>query len=271
MQAAMIHPMTDEAADDRMRRLLTGQQARSLPRRFYKVAAVSPENGIFLDGKAVKTPQKSVLQLPNTRLAEAVAGEWMAQEKVINPSTMPLTKLANTAIDRATSERHSIIRELVQYANADLVCYGAASPVELADAQSLRWTSVRDWIYEKLGVRFEATTGIVHRDQSGETLAAFQGYLEQLDSWQLTAHYNISTLIGSALIATMLLESGSTPDAAWATAHVDEDFQIEQWGTDQEALERRAVRRAEFDACVTFAMLARENIVFRAGSQFRLN
>jgi chaperone required for assembly of F1-ATPase len=253
----MVNPMNDGSKDDRMRRLLTGTEPRPLPRRFYKAVSIDAANHILLDGKPVRTPMKQVLSLPSAGMAKAIAAEWDAQTKVIEPNRMPITRLANTAIDRAASERVSVIKELVQYADADLICYRAAKPDALVDLQRAQWDPVLAWVQEKLGVRFEWSAGVVHKPQTGEALAAFEGYLNQLNNWHLTAHYNISTLTGSVLLTTMLIEGGIAPDAAWAAAHVDEDFQITEWGTDDEATRRREARRVEFDASVRFASLIR--------------
>jgi chaperone required for assembly of F1-ATPase len=257
MQGGMVNPMTDESKDDRMRRLLTGTEPRPLPRRFYKTVSVDTARQILLDGKPVRTPMKQILSLPSAEMAQSVAAEWDAQTKVIEPARMPLTRLANTAIDRADSERASVIKELVQYADADLICYRVAKPEALVVIQREKWDPVLAWMQDKLGVRFEWSTGIVHKPQTGEALAAFEGYLNQLNNWYLTAHYNISTLTGSVLLTTMLIEGGITADMAWVAAHVDEDFQVSEWGEDEDAKLRRAARRAEFDASVRFATLIR--------------
>jgi chaperone required for assembly of F1-ATPase len=253
----MTAVMTEESKDDRMRRLLTGTEPRPMPRRFYKVVSTDGDNRVLLDGKPVRTPMKQHLATPTAAMALAVAAEWEAQAKAIDPARMPLTKLANTAIDRAVSERATIIRELVQYADADLTCYRATQPEALVEAQRLHWDPVLAWIHEKLGVRFVPVTGVMHKPQTGEALTAFDGYLQQLSGWHLTAHYIISTLTGSALLSTMLIEGGIAPDAAWAAAHVDEDYQISQWGEDSEAQKRRAGRWIEFAASVRFAQLIR--------------
>ena len=252
--------MTDETDNDRMLRLVTGNDGKPLPRRFYKDVGVNAQNGILLDGKTVKTPLKAALRLPNANLAQAVAGEWAAQGKSINFAAMPLTKLANTAIDRATHERKTITRELADYANADLICYRAAQPSDLVELQQAAWDPVLAWVQNKLGVRFEWTRSISHKPQTGEALATFEAYLNELTPWHLTAHYNISTLTGSVLITTMLIEGGMTLDQAWTAAHVDEDWQIARWGEDTDAIKRRSVRHGEA------AMAALYRLIGRGGS-----
>ena len=128
MRHATTNTMTDETPDERMRRIITSPIIRKLPRKFYKSVEVSDTNGIMLDGRPVKTPMKNVLTLPNRQLAEAVAAEWADQVKVIDPELMPMTKMANTALDRATAEREHVLAEIVQYAGSDLVCYWTDRP-----------------------------------------------------------------------------------------------------------------------------------------------
>ena len=244
-----------ETEDERYQRIVTERLVRPLPKRFYRVASVSETNGILLDGRSVKTPLKATLILPNAQLAEAVAAEWRAQDKLINPAFMPLTKLANTAIDRAMPERASVVKEIVEYAGSDLVCYWAATPPALVEKQRLHWQPVRDWAEATLGAKFKIARGISHVPQSTEALALVAGFAEAQDQWRLTVLFLLTTLTGSALVAAQVVAGAVTPDAAWASAHVDEDYQIEQWGLDWEAEQRRTSRRREFDGLVTFLKL----------------
>ncbi len=239
-----------------MRRLTRGNAARLLPKRFYTTVTVSAANSILLDGKPVKTPLKAFLQMPTNVLALAVAEEWQAQSSVIDPAKMPLTKLANTAIDRGNNERVKMMRELLDYANSDLVCYRAETPQELVQDQQNHWEPVLVWANVRLGTAFASTTGITHKSQAPKSLRAYETYVKTLDNFQLTALYSLTILLGSALIAAMLVEKGIVPESAWLAAHVDEDHQIRFWGSDEEAVARRHNRKLEFDAAVTFARLA---------------
>jgi chaperone required for assembly of F1-ATPase len=244
-----------ETEDERLQRLSKGRAEKPLPKRFYKDVQVSKENRILLDGRSVKTPLKAVLQLPNRRLADAVAAEWTAQADVINPALMPLTKLANTAIDRATSERIHVVNEIVQYAASDLVLYRADKPEKLVSLQQQHWNPVLDWAQASLDAKFESTAGIVHKTQDERALSALRANVETRDPWRLTAIYLLTTLSGSALLALMLEQNAATPEAIWSAAHVDEDFQVSQWGEDWEARLRRDGRRREFDGLVQFLSL----------------
>jgi chaperone required for assembly of F1-ATPase len=249
--------MTDETPDDRMKRLMTAEFKKQLPRKFYTSVDVSDGNGILLDGKPVKTPLKSAFVVPNRNLAEAVAAEWRAQEKVIDPETMPLTKLANTALDRATAERAHVIEEIVQYAGSDLVCYWADRPPELVDLQRKHWQPVLGWAAAEIPACFKHTTAMSHVVQDEGVLHRIRDYADRLNPWQLTGLYLLTTLTGSALLSMMLQTQTADPDEIWAAAHVDEDYQISQWGEDFEAAERRKGRRREFEGLVRFLDLLR--------------
>lgn len=225
-------------------------------RRFYKDVTVTDELGIALDGRTVKTPLKSPLQLPTRALAEAVAAEWAEQGADIKPATMILTKLANTAIDRVAPGRARIEAEVLDFANSDLVCYRTDRPPDLVQRHVKHWDPVLDWARVALDAPFEVTVGVIHKPQPEAAIAAHALALRELSDFELSAYYTIMSLTGSALIAMMLARRATPPEAAWATAHVDEDYQIEHWGQDAEAEARRAARHAEFMACCRFLELA---------------
>jgi chaperone required for assembly of F1-ATPase len=226
-------------------------------RRFYKAVAVTDDLGIALDGRRMKTPAKVPLILPTRAAAEAIAAEWDAQGEKIDAASMTLTKLANTAIDRVAANRDAIIRDIVDFANSDLVCYRADQPDELVRRQSAAWDPVVDWALTALDAPFAVTTGVIHKAQSPEALHAHESAVRALNDFELAAYHTIMTLTGSALLAIMLVRNAIVPEAAWIAAHVDEDFQIEQWGRDDEAQARRAARYAEFIACCRFLGLSR--------------
>lgn len=247
---------------DEIDRIIREQMKRPLPRRFYKEVSVAPRDGgfaILLDGRPVRTPLKQLLLLPRAPLADAVAAEWQAQGEHIDPAVMPLTKLANTAIDRvAGPERQRIHDEIAGFAANDLLCYFADSPAELVRRQNAAWSPVLAWAAADLGARFVTATGVMHQPQPPEAIAAVRAGLARLGEHELCAAHNLATLTGSTLIALALALGGSLgADDAWAAAHVDEDWQIEHWGEDAEAMQRRVLRRAEFDATLSYLTLAR--------------
>lgn len=227
--------------------------AKPKPRRFYKEVQVQEEPegfAIALDHRPIRTPALSALRLPNRASAEAIAAEWRAQGDRIDPASMPLTKLANTAIDRVRGHEPRVADEIVAYAGSDLLCYRAASPARLAARQTAEWDPPLGWAVQHLGARLVCVAGIVHHPQSEAAMAAIAEYLRTLDEFRLAAVHNITTLTGSAVLAAALTEGAMTADAAWAAAHVDEDWQIEQWGRDAEADARRAASEREFRAAV---------------------
>jgi chaperone required for assembly of F1-ATPase len=231
----------------------------STPRkRFYKSAGVTEDNGIVLDGRPVRTPMKQLLQVPTRALADAIAKEWEAQGDTIDPASMILTKLANTAIDRVAPDRQRIVDDIAGFAKADQVSYRAHEPEGLVARQAQHWNPVLDWAMAQLDAPFVTTTGIVHREQPAEALGAFGRHVERLDPWSLTALHNLATITGSALIAAMVADGALEREAAWRAAFVDEDWETELWGEDEEAMKRRQALRREFDACVDFLDLARQ-------------
>jgi len=248
--------MIAETEDQRFERLSRDRIVRPLPKRFYKSVTVSEQCGIALDNRGVKTPLKAPLVLPNRALAGAIAKEWDAQTEFINPHAMPLTKLANTAIDRATAEKSSIISEILAFAGSDMLCYRAAGPETLVTRQSTHWDPIITWAKSELRADFETVSTITHKHQSTTALQALETHVAALDPFSFTAVHNLTTLTGSALLSLMLAEGAISADAAWRAANVDEDWQIETWGEDAEAMTRRAGRLNEFSACVNFVNLA---------------
>jgi len=245
---------------NRFANMLAELKSRPLPKRFYRQAAVHGEEAPFaiaLDGRPVKTPLKRDLALPRRALAEAVAEEWRRQGEHIDPAAMPMTRLANTALDRVSGDEPRIVAEIAEYAGSDLLCYRAEGPEGLIEREARHWDPVLTWAGSHLEHPFIAVSGLVHQPQPEPTLQAVARHLSHHDAFALTALHNMATLTGSALLA-MSVEAGElAADAAWAAAHVDEDWQIEQWGQDAEASRRRGARRAEFDAAVTFLELTR--------------
>lgn len=225
--------------------------APRLPKRFYKDAGAEPRDGgfaVLLDGKPVRTPGRNVLQVPTAALAEVVAEEWRAQGEHIDPATMHLTRLANTAIDAVSGKMAEVANEIVAFAGSDLLCYRAEGPRDLVRRQAATWDPILRWAGEHLGATFTTVEGIMPVAQSPEALAAVAAAIAPLDAFRLSAVHVITTLTGSALLALARLTGRLTAEQTWAAAHVDEDWQISQWGEDAEAADRRKRRHAEFSA-----------------------
>ena len=239
----------------------------ALPKRFYKVVTVAQlgasteaEGGhsILLDGKPVRTPAKAALAAPTRTLAEAIAAEWAGQEDRIDPATMPLTRLANSAIDGVSGREAELRAEIVKYAANDLLCYRADTPHELVRRQAELWDPILTWSRAALGASFVVARGIMPVVQPQEAKAALARTLADHDAFALAALHVMTTLTGSALLALAHARGRLTADAAWAVAHVDEDWQISRWGADTEAAARRARRLAEMQAASRLLILLRQ-------------
>ena len=226
-------------------------------KRFWREVAVTPDRGIALDGRPVRTPGKVPLTLPTPALAAAIAAEWGAVGETLDPRAMPLTGLANAAIDRVAPDPRAFAAGLARYADSDLLCYRAELPEPLVARQAAAWDPVIAWARGRYDIGIEVTAGIVHRAQPPATLARLGEAVATQDAWTLAALSPVVTLTGSLLLGLAMLEAAITPDTAWAAAHVDEDWQVEMWGADVEAAETRALRRAAFDAAVAFLSLSR--------------
>jgi chaperone required for assembly of F1-ATPase len=232
----------------------------ALRRRFYDKAAfedADAEYRITLDGKPVRTPARRALAAPTLALAEAIAAEWQAQRDVIDPAQMPLTRLANAIIDGVTDSPLAVAADVEKYLASDLLFYRANAPSELRARQALHWDPVLSWARDTFGAHFQLGEGVVHVTQPEAALRAAAAAIpadpspadsSPADPWRLGALHAVTTLTGSALIALALSRGALSADAAWQAAHVDEDWNMEQWGRDELALERRALRLAEFAA-----------------------
>lgn len=220
-------------------------------KRFYKSAGVAEAEGGFaiqLDGKPVKTPAGKALVVPTKALAEAVAAEWEAQEAEVKPHSMPLTQLASTALDRVGPERAAILEQLMHYAGTDLLCYRADFPPDLVERQARQWQPLLDWARAELGADLAATEGVIAIDQPAAALASLRARLESCDTWRLTAVQSAAAAAGSLVLA-LALEAGRLSSAeTFALSQLDESYQIEQWGEDAEAAQRRTVLERDIDA-----------------------
>lgn len=224
----------------------------SLRKRFYKTATTGEGEGgfaVLLDDRPVKTPQRRTLAAPSGALAAAMAQEWDAQVEVIDPARMPLTRLANVVIDGVNDQAAAVTDEVTKYLGSDLLCYRADTPPGLIERQAQHWDPVLAWARDALGARFVLVEGIVFAKQPDEAIANARAAIPQ-DAWRLGAVASLTAITGSALLALALEAGVIDAEAAWTAAHVDEDWQMEAWGRDEEALARRAFRRADYDAAV---------------------
>lgn len=224
---------------------------RSPRKRLYKEACVAPhkaEFAVVLDGRIARTPAGKPLAVGSQAIADALAAEWAAQGEHLDPATMPLTRLINSAIDGVAMQMTAVRADIVRYAQSDLVCYRAEGPEGLVALQNAHWSPLVNYAGEVLGARLTLAEGVMHVGQDRETVAAIDAALEGHDALALAAIHTVTTLTGSAVIALAVTGGALTPESAWTAAHVDEDWQISQWGTDDLALERRELRWREMAA-----------------------
>jgi chaperone required for assembly of F1-ATPase len=228
------------------------QMQSSLPKRFYESVSVFAQEAGFavhLDGKPVRTPGKALLALPTEASAQLVAAEFAAQVKVIDPTTMPVLRLVNTALDGVAADPQAVLEDILRFAASDMLCYRADAPPGLVERQNEHWDPVLDWVQVAFSARFNLAEGVVHVEQPRESIAILGAHLARnADPLRLAALHVMTSLTGSALLALALDSEELDVDRAWQAAHVDEDWQIEHWGQDAEATARRAQRKRDFTA-----------------------
>ena len=220
--------------------------------RFYKAVEVREADGrhaLLLDGRAARTPGRNPLSATSQPLMLRVAEEWERQHETIDPASMPLTRLLNSAIDGVVHTLAETRADILSYAGSDLLCYRAEEPDTLVARQAHAFDPVLRWAAELLAARFNVTTGVMHVAQPPEAWAAIGAALDAYDDPVAVAALSVmTTLTGSALLALAVARGFLSPEAAWQAAHVDEDFQAERWGADAEAMARREARWREFEA-----------------------
>lgn len=218
-------------------------------KRFWKEAAVVKAADGFaveLDGRSVKTPAKRALTVPTHAMAEAIALEWDAQEGDINPNTMPVTKTANAAIDKVAIQHAEVADMLAAYGDADLLCYRADSPEELVARQAQLWDPMLDWAEQTLGVRLETRTGIMHAPQASDQLAKLSQQTHALTAFELAAFHDLVSLSGSLILGFAASKNAGEIDSLWDISRLDEIWQTEQWGKDEDAEALSAIKRESF-------------------------
>lgn len=229
-------------------------------RRFWTAADATARDGGFgiaLDGRPVHTPAKAPLTLPTRALAAAIAAEWQAQGGEVDPRTMPLTRWANAAIDKVTPQRAAVAAMLAAYGDADATCYRADSPADLVARQAAAWDPLLDWAASALGARLRPVTGVMHRPQDGAALARLGARVDALDIWALTALHDLVGLSGSLVIGFAALHRRHPPDTLWRLSRIDETWQAERWGVDDEAAAAAARKRSDFLEAQRFHDLSR--------------
>ena len=224
-------------------------------KRFWTTVSAEPEGegwGIKLDGRAVKTPARAALEVPTQRLAEAIADEWQDVGENVDPRAMPLTGLANAAIDRVAPDRYAFARGLANYAEADLACYRADGSRELISRQEEEWDKLLGWARRRYDVDFVTTSGLMHVAQPPATVERLSHAVAALDPFRLAGLSPLVTIGGSLILAIAVLEKAVSPVEAWEAASVDDRWQLERWGRDAEAEAALENRRRDFLAAARF-------------------
>jgi len=228
------------------------QMRTALPKRFYTEVSVAAGDGGFqvhLDGKPVRTPAKALLAFPTAQAAQRVADEFAAQVETIDLLTMPSMRLVNTAIDGVANEADAVAEDILRFASSDMLCYRADGPDGLVARQNAAWDPVLDWALRVFGARFVLAEGIIHVTQPQSSITALRIHLDQRrDPIRLAALHLMTSLTGSALLALAVEADEITAEEAWRAAHVDEDWQIDHWGQDAEAVHRRNLRWRDMKA-----------------------
>ncbi len=228
-------------------------------KRFWKEVTLADEpggHGIRLDGRPVRTPARALLVVPALPLADAIAGEWRAQGDEVDPRAMPLTGLANAAIDRVMPDPVAFAMPIAAYGETDLLCYCADGPVELVARQQVLWDPLLAWATRRYDVAFTLVTGIMHRPQPPATVARLTEAVVARSPLELAGLQPLVTIGGSLIVALAMIEGEIAAKAAFDITHLDELWQAEQWGEDALATEARAARRRDFLAAARFVALA---------------
>lgn len=226
-------------------------------KRFWDAASVvALDHGftVHLDGRSVKTPAKALLVVPTKALAQAIAEEWDAQEGAIDPMTMPVTRGANAAIDKVMTQKDEVVAMLAAYGDSDLLCYRAAGPDDLIALQNQAWDPLLDWSATTLNAPLVSAEGVMHVAQNSEVLTRLTAEVEKLDAFQLAAFHDLVSISGSLILALAVIHKKLSPEQAWTLSRVDEDFQISQWGADEEA---EALAQVKQDAFIRAAQFFR--------------
>jgi chaperone required for assembly of F1-ATPase len=229
-------------------------------KRFWKQATAEAVGGgytVLLDGRGVKTPARTPLVVPSLALAQALAVEWDAQEGVVNPATMPLTRMANSALDKVAPQFAEVADMLAAYGGHDLLCYRATGPQTLVDRQIAAWTPLLDWAAQSLDAALKVTEGIVPIEQTAASQASLTARVHALSAFELAAFHDLVTITGSLVLALAVTDGRLTLTEAWALARIDEDWQAEVWGSDEDAAENARLKQSALDSAGRFLALCR--------------
>ena len=231
------------------------------PRKFWKEVAVQPREAgwtVELDGRLLRTPAKRELVVPTQSLAEAMAEDWRAQDERIDPETMPVTRSSNAALDKVAPQRAEVVAHIAEYGDTDLLCYRATTPEGLVARQDNAWNPMLDWCQGRFDARLTAVAGVIHAPQPGPALGRLRAAVEAYDVFALTGLHDLVALSGSLVLGLAAAEGARPPEELWALSRLDEDWQAEQWGHDDEAAAMAEKKRGAFLHAKRFVDLSRE-------------
>ena len=219
-------------------------------KRFWKETSfeLHPDGGwqVLLDGRPVRTPAKNAIAVPVQSMAEEIAAEWDAQTEEVDPRTMPMTRMAATCLDRVAPEMPAVAEMIAAYGETDLLCYRADTPAELISRQEIGWDPLLDWAAERFGARLNTGAGVMHIPQPPGAVRALSDCVQSETAWTLTALSELTTISGSLVLGLAVRWGWLGPEEGWALSRIDEQWNIDQWGEDEEAAELAARRRADF-------------------------
>ena len=211
---------------------------------------------VLLDGRKVKTPAKTDLVVPSRAYAEAIAEEWEAQEGEINPNTMPVTRSANAAIDKVSVQFVEVADMLAEYGGSDLLCYRAEAPAELAQRQAENWDPILEWARQELDAELKTATGIMHVAQPSESAQKLSALVHKMTPFELASFHDLVSISGSLILGFAVTRRHLAPEVAWDKARIDEIWQEEQWGADDEATAVSNLKKAAFLTASTIFSLS---------------
>ncbi len=230
-------------------------------KRFWSEATVeASESGfsVLLDGRPVKTPAKTHLVVPTEAMAQAIAAEWDAQEEAIDPLTMPVTRGANAALDKVSVQFKEVAEMLAEYGNTDLLCYRAEGPEELVQRQTSFWDPMLDWAHDTYDARLLPAQGVIHVAQDGAALAKLSAPVHAMTAFELAGFHDLVSISGSLVLGLAVTHGRLPAEEAWALSRLDEDWQIEQWGPDEEAEAVAEKKKVDFLNAANFYQLSRQ-------------
>ncbi|MDJ0631486.1 MAG: ATP12 family protein [Rhodobacter sp.] len=229
-------------------------------RRFWDSASVTEAGGgyaVRLDARPVRTPSKAELVVPSRAMAEAIAAEWRAQEDIVDPLSMPVTRAANAAIDKVARQHAEVAGMLAAYGDADLTCYRAEGPEGLVQRQARAWDPLLDWAADTLGARLIPVEGVIHVPQPAQSLDRLARPIHAMTAFELTGFHDLVSLSGSLIIAFAAIHDVLPAEELWVRSRIDETWQEEQWGTDAEAAAAAANKEQAFRQAHAFFRMSR--------------